>query len=181
MINHEHKYIFIHIPKTGGNSIKRSLAGPWPNYESRHKTINHYEEYLDYFKFSFVRNPYDRIYSWVYSHIEPWQAFHNRPTKKEFNNYVKDYIDKDWTFSAPQYDRIKDKMDFVGKFENLQSDFNIVCDKIGIDKTKLPWEDKGLGLKSYFDFYEKETIQLINERHEIDFEEFGYGERNDER
>ena len=65
-------------------------------------------------------------------------------------------------------------MDFVGKFENLQNDFNIVCDKIGIDRKKLPWKFKGRGLKSYFDFYEKETIQLINEKYEIDFEKFGY-------
>ena len=48
MINHEHKYIFIHIPKTAGNSIKKTLMG---NYELVHRNIEEYEDSSDYFKF----------------------------------------------------------------------------------------------------------------------------------
>ena len=84
MISHEHKCIFIHVPKCAGESIETALMGRpnWesddPNYASlglpddskigqdKHYTISQWKDHINftnYFKFSFVRNPWDRVYS----------------------------------------------------------------------------------------------------------------------
>ena len=58
--------IFVHIPKTAGMSICQSLFG---NLAGGHATLADYQiifakhEFDNYFKFSFVRNPWDRVYS----------------------------------------------------------------------------------------------------------------------
>src|SRR5690606_39458213 len=94
MISHKHKCIFIHIPKCAGSSIRDfyfdtpNLDWRTPNYELlygwcpkrrihlQHATAKQLLEtelitendWNDYFKFTFVRNPWDRAYSsylWV--------------------------------------------------------------------------------------------------------------------
>src|SRR3954454_22051651 len=57
-----YKCIFIHIPKTAGLSVSKTLFG---NYAGTHLGIDHYIATLgrktveEYFKFAFVRNPWD--------------------------------------------------------------------------------------------------------------------------
>jgi len=71
MISHELKCIFIHIPRTAGSSIERALINDdWWNVDrkTKHLIANQakklYSEYWnDYFKFSFVRDPYSRMLS----------------------------------------------------------------------------------------------------------------------
>ena len=68
MVNHKHKFIFLHIPKTGGMSIGNALHksyGIEENYESFYIHYDNLNETIlkDYFVFTFVRNPWDRLTS----------------------------------------------------------------------------------------------------------------------
>lgn len=140
MISHKHKCIFIHIPRTGGSSIELAIKGyPWwvGNLEKKHMSASETRKYYgediwnEYFKFSFVRNPWDRV-------ISLWKS--DLYTKKcSLYNFLLKYQPAEHENPSPYYlDILDEKIDFIGRFENLQNDFDKICDMIKLKKTILP-------------------------------------------
>lgn len=190
MISHKYKCIFIHIGKTGGSSIEHALdqhvsidsgiSGEIGNTKLKGKQWTALEyakkypkEYKEYFTFAFVRNPWDR----TVSHYE-WQILLCNPyvMKLDFKGHIKSRRFKGLKFSY--IDNICDNkneimVDFVGRFETLQKDFDIVCDRIGIEHIKLPHINK-INHKHYTEYYDEETKQIVAEKYAQDIEYFGY-------
>jgi len=208
-INHKDKWVFIHIPKTGGSSIRNALnplydlTGPlrWSrtipvsNKENKkleqHDNIIKLDQYLkdkhlsidNYFKFCFVRNPWDRCVS-MYHYFQHLVNIRPNPTAwrdkvirncPDFLSYirseqyfapslqVRQLIDKDNTIN----------IDYVGKIETFQQDFDNICDKIGIPRQKLSHKNK-TNHKHYTEYYDDETRDLVAKRCARDIEAFGY-------
>jgi hypothetical protein len=65
-------------------------------------------------------------------------------------------------------------MDFVGRFESLQHDFDRVCEKIGIPKFKLDFKNRTQRSISYEDYYDSETRDLVSNLFEKDIDLFKY-------
>jgi hypothetical protein len=63
-------------------------------------------------------------------------------------------------------------MDFVGRYENLQDDFNSLRAKLGITQT-LPHLNKS-NHRDYRSYYNDHTQQLVAEHFKADIELFGY-------
>jgi chondroitin 4-sulfotransferase 11 len=80
LVSHSSKLVFIHIQKTGGDTVSKLLSDSVPDIYrlgAKHgfavdatKYLDHWDEY---FKFAFVRNPWDRLVSW-YSMIRDAQT-----------------------------------------------------------------------------------------------------------
>ena len=185
MINHKHKFIFVHIPKTGGTSIENFFGGCNKKHRSLSKMYNHLLfDIKDYFKFTFVRNPYDRIVSLFFYMVKD----ENR-NDVNFSSFVKNEVC--WRINesrssitrsgkrrhfSQQVDWFENynKNDFyIGKFENFQKDFNVVCDKIGIPPQQLPHKNKS-NHKHYSEYYTDETRALIAKKYADDIEYFKY-------
>jgi len=94
MISHRHKFIFVHTQRTGGTSIEaafRAKPGVWhpedPRDEHAHLSVREYRElfpteFASYFKFSFVRNPWDRIVSLYAKQRETWVDREQKATQQ---------------------------------------------------------------------------------------------------
>ena len=64
--------------------------------------------------------------------------------------------------------------DFIGRFENLQEDFDKVCDQLDIDRRQLA-EAKKLNKKPHYSkFYDSKSIELVRELYQEDIEYFNY-------
>tara|TARA_R110000772_G_scaffold88958_6_gene184567 strand:+ start:6716 stop:7342 length:627 start_codon:yes stop_codon:yes gene_type:complete len=155
----------------------------------KHSTMQEIElkspEVQKYWKFAFARNPYSRVVSW-FSYLT--QGLNDQKSKEEhIKEYGADYLTGDfkdfcnfapfWVFNN-QFFHLCDKdeninIDFIGRFENLQEDFNIVCDKIGIPKQKLPHKNKSKH-KHYTEYYDDETREIVAKKFAKDIGYFGY-------
>jgi hypothetical protein len=194
MISHEYKFILITPKKTGSTSLTSALL-PYCDvkkinqessqcfnifdefttksnkYGSKHITIQKVQRGLnkrqkdikDFLKIGVVRNPFSRVISFW-----RWSGKFNNLSFSDFLKYKK----------PPEYFSSfvlngEFVMDCVIKFENLQQDFNIVCDKIGVPRQELPHTNKSKH-KHYTEYYDEETKQIVAERYAKDIEHFGY-------
>jgi len=192
--NSEKKFIFIHIPKTAGMAIAsaigiKSASGKidpkhFKGFEIKNILERNNDSIDNYFTFAFTRNPWDRLLSLYFYCHKGSEMFGMK--KRRFNGSFEDFCRMAYSEQyfrnyaiyplhyIPQVRFIDGaKIDFVGKFENLQEDFNTVCDKIRIPQKKLPHKNKS-GHKHYTEYYNDETRAIVAEKYAKDIERFGY-------
>ena len=178
MISHSHKFLFIQIPKTATSSIHSVLA-PHMEYDytqiSRHakysEAAEFYPESKNYFKFSFVRNPWDRLLSFYL-----FKKTDRANMKIPDDLSLKDFIlaaNGQTTFNQKSYVDGFDEHCLIGRFENLQGDFDKICDMLGIPKNKLPLRN-ATDHNHYTEYYDNETRRLVSEKYSKDIEYFNY-------
>ena len=78
-----------------------------------------------------------------------------------------------------QYDYLIDLdgnviVDFIGRYEQLEDDFNEACRRIGIRPPKLPHKRRARDRLDYREYYTEETAELIAQRFKKDIEMLGY-------
>ncbi len=215
MISHKHKFIFIHIPKCAGSSIKdhffTDVKLDWkaPNYELlygwcpkrkihlQHATTKQLLEtelikepvWNSYFKFTIVRNPWDRAYSsylWVMKDRKINGTFEefmlsegafkavlkNQDTK--ISRAVQKLRQVDFFNIEGQY-----KLDFVGRFESLKDDIERINNILQINEPFEKHSKKSLSRASHYSrFYGKEKRELVERFYKDDIENLGYSFEN---
>lgn len=142
-------------------------------------TVNK-EQYDSYFKFTFVRNPWSRIYSWYINVMmdEYHQRDYGVDNTISFPDFLKRFVGQDAL--ATQLYWIKDMkgdipMDFIGRFENLRDDYDEVCRRIGLENKDLPHETKAATKKrDYREIYDNETHDLVEKFYHEEIRLFGY-------
>jgi len=143
------------------------------NPPRKHAALSSYYEsnVTNYNLFAVVRNPYDRLISFWKWETKSHQKLHNISFRKWLD------IQQFW-WHKPQYNFIHtDYIDInrvqLIRFENLQEDFDVACDKIGISRQQLPHKNK-TNHKHYTECYDDETRQIVAEKYAKDIEYFGY-------
>lgn len=163
------KILYVHIPKTGGLTLENILVEFYGfryfTFESNNKyeflrnprgKLGIYRYILKYsaeskiynlpefFKFSFVRNPYTRSISAL--RFLHWNC---RRTNEEFPNNLEDFYERSKIdnyfyihFNTTQYDNLLDDerkltFDYIGRFENFENDLKVLL----FDVLKFPIKD----------------------------------------
>ena len=182
MISHRHRFIFIHINKTGGSSIVKSL-GVRSDHPRAVRALEYSQKkvWKRYFKFAFVRNPWDKECSDYHYHSRLAHKMTNRK-HLSFEEYLKlpefHPQHRDYFWHTNQIDWLRSlnhevELDFIGRFENLQEDFDFVCDKIGRPSQKLPHKNSSRH-NGYTEYYTDETRDIVARLYAKDIEHFGY-------
>ena len=176
MINHDLKCIFVEVPKTGSTSIRSIIGQPAKPHLTIVEIQNQVtkQQFDEYFKFAFVRNSWDRELS-LYKYILKTPKHYYHKQCLQFVNFS-EYLRKRQVL-LQQYDFLSNngeiQVDFIGRFENFQQDFNTVCDKIGIPQQQLPHRNKSKH-KHYTEYYDDETREIVAQKYARDIEYFGY-------
>ena len=136
------------------------------------------ELYNDYFKFGFVRNPWDWQVS-LYFFIKQNKDHFQHEIVKNFNSFD-EYIEAGlYKRNRRQKNFFTDKkgdliVDFIGKFENIDEDMQKVLNAVNLqDQVVLPHTNKS-SHRDYMSYYNKHTYKLIEENFKEDIEMFGY-------
>jgi len=245
MISKQGRFIFFHIPRTGGSSVQDALWGVNPKNNSDYLgpydwhlyglnkekgidavddvvghigqwlydwnthflaensnpySLNHgKEKFKEYFKFTFVRNPWDRF-------ISLWVKFKEEvKLQEQFNKLFELHIDTDFKepqevlrylvlahrkdlllprWFKPQYEYVHDTnlhvlTNYIGQYEKFQFCFDFLCDRIDVPHKILPWGEgehrrHNKEKKHYRDYYDPVMINAVAEIYHNDIKAWHY-------
>jgi len=214
LISHTHKFIFFHVAKTGGMSIRQVLQ-PYsqepekfklkrppkevdgnhnPLYEMWESLLWHAKakdakKYLpgeifdNYYKFAFVRNPWDWQVS-MYHFILKEPTHVKRDLVQNMSGF-EEYLE--WVIATKnpypkgatklQKDILVDEsgqllVDYIGRYETFASDFAKVCQRLKIEAT-LPHINKTKH-RDYKAYYNEATRQRVADYFQADIDLFDY-------
>ena len=181
---HFDDFVFIHINKTAGSSIARGLGLRFDHKTALEKRAElGPTRWANRFCFAFVRNPWDRVVSLYHYRVKTnTTGLGDRPVP--FTTWVGlTFRDQDPAYYnspkmlMPQRHWIIDErgrvlVDFVGRFENLEADFDTVCARIN-RRAHLP-HLKQSTRGPYHDYYDDEAVEIVRAWFAVDVEQFGY-------
>ena len=228
IISHKHKFIFMKTRKTAGTSIQTALTeicgdediissdidtigrnedkSCWNGHPHPHlwdvKQLLGDEIFNNYYKFAFVRNPFDVTVSRFYWNINGKGQKGYQTSKNDFNRWIDEYVSIPMFHKAEYYpcnmaypflfsdnfvkndysmvdNNLRGRafdLDFVGRYENLTDDFDYICKKLGLGKILLPNKKGGMRKKkNYKEMYTEESISKVKDAFSNDLNLLGYG------
>lgn len=150
MVSREHRFVFIHVQKTGGSAVSRALEASMPDLAAVPGTkhiklgaaLERFPELSGFFTMGFVRNPWERLHSWhsmilrrrdgvrdgtydaeLFARNEFWQRV--VADFEDFEAFVLEGTRQLPRLRVPQVDYLvsdRGRADFIGRTENLDDD-----------------------------------------------------------
>jgi hypothetical protein len=185
----KNRFLFIHIPKTAGTSILDALSINF-RHHSDYKVFKSANTPLfnKAYKFCFVRNPYDRLFS-VYSYLLRGGSGHTdkalthylQSNSTSFETFVENVLDHNLMQTHPLFKpqfayvcdfKSKIMVDFVGRFESLPQDIKVISKAIG-QNIELPHLNSNKK-DAFCSVYNEGIAKKVYSLYQKDFELFDY-------
>lgn len=178
-------FVWFQVAKVASRSMLNHFEKHGVNFEIRQGYDVHFSPrlYRNYFKFSFIRNPWDRLVScWQNKIVENGKAhlFGGDPESlASFDRFVNHVATQDLTRSdihirlqCVQIDL--NHLDFLGRFERFGKDFNDVCGRLGLpgdlkERTNASGRDP-----DYRIYYTDKLAAKVGALYRRDIDLFGY-------
>ena len=178
--------IFVHVPKTAGNCILGNLLahdikifgtphGKWPTAHRRFSD----EEWLKAFRFTMMRNPWDRIVSYYHhsrrTYPEPTQPEQFAEWVWKHEGHLIDtspgraLFDESGTLQVPN----------VFQYEKLHEALAHVCAQFGKPLKQVLVQNPGsrrreVGSRDWRGYYDPKTFDTVERLSRFEIERFGY-------
>lgn len=134
-----------------------------------------------YFKFSIVRNPWDKLVSqYIYLRKrKDLQDYLGVNAETTFAQYIEAAALSDHVQLMPQADFVNDEngvsiVDFIGRFEMLNQDAQMIFSRIGIPNMVLPHANQSARDADYRSYYTSETRDRVARIYMPDIALFNY-------
>ena len=209
-VSHKHKFIFFAVPRTGSTTV-RAVLDPFSDLKSRHITeidddapfYHHISpaearvifqqrgwDFESYYRFCFVRNPFDRATSLFHHRIKTqdvstWQRFMTRQKvrflrKRVFNMYVDQHIVQWGRLEAPVSEFVQSDdgtvlVDQIFPFEHLKKSLQTVFTHMDLPASRLSIPHKNQSDRSHYrQYYNEDSKTKVAEVYSEDIKEYGY-------
>ena len=204
IISRKHKFIFVAVPKTGTHSVRRALREhmgsddleqvrlyvekqfPWPDLAKLghgHISLAQVRPFLDekdfasFFKFAFVRNPFDRFVSYCAFMTRQIGAF-DRDPKGVMRHMLFIAPPMQHILFLPQHSFVTDSdgsllSDTIGRVEEMQQSYDGICARIGVPSEQLEKANSSRH-DDYRQYYDQQLIDGVAKLYARDLELFGY-------
>jgi hypothetical protein len=200
--------LFIHIPKTGGHSVEKTIwekhefteENFWMGFVDRYRNpyqtggLQHLtgmklrqllgrDRFDDFYKFTVVRNPYDRAVS-QYKYMGRRKDLRKFIKMKPGDSFL-EYLGKIQKRTHVQWEpQVSFLYDYTGKllvdnvvrFENIQSELSSVLSHLNLNK-KLLHENASKDKTPFQSFYCDESKKIIEQIYHDDFEMLDYAQQ----
>jgi hypothetical protein len=132
--------------------------------------------FQQYFKFGFVRNPWDWQVSW-YQYVLKLESHHQHQlikSMKDFDEYIDWRVHQNLELQKSFfYEGDTCLMDFIGKLENLETDFRTISQHIRID-ANLPHLNASRNDNDFLKHYSRNSFEMVAQAFAEDLRLFGY-------
>lgn len=173
-IDEGRRLMYFDIPKCASSSIRKSFFDNNVSLSMHNpkKRLN------EYFKFTFVRNPWDRM-------VSNWKMFTTQPFRikqlktmtdkdltnfKDFVNFTTQTENHHW---QPQFLYLPENPDFIGRLETFNEDLSRLLSAIGKEAIQVNQINKTVR-KRYHEYYTPTLVDLVGEMYSEDIRRFGY-------
>ncbi len=214
LLSNQHRYLFVHVAKTGGTSIRNALqpmrwrdpyfypqlicsrlssmtghriGAKFPRHAKiiAAKEMLPHELFEQLFKFAIVRNPWDLQVSSYYhirrerphvmAHINNFEQFINWKLDPErpYQFHVDTSIEQQSDYLVDLHGELL--TDYIGRYENLNDDFQAICEQIGIKAPVLPHRRKATDRdRDYRSYYNDALTDKVAAYFQQDIKLLGY-------
>jgi len=204
IVSHKHRFIFFAVPKTATHTIRQALRahmGPddWEQQmlfgkqslpipelariQHGHISVRQIRPHLEagiwdtYFKFGFVRNPYDRFVSTCFFLYRDNPGFARSATQSMKDALTRPRF-RERVLVTPQVLQLTGEdgsvqLDYVGHYENLQHSYDEICSRLKLPTTTLSRNNASRHGQSV-DYYDDELRQLVKDLYAQDLQIFDY-------
>jgi len=205
IVSHRHRFIFAAVPKTGTHAVRQALREhlgdddleqvglfvdkrfPWPDLaavQHGHLSLRQVAPYLGqqtfdgYFKFAFVRNPFDRFVSYCAFMLRGGDVFQRQPRDVMRHFLFREPPEQHILFQPQASLLVGDDgqtllTDLIGRVEDMQASYDALCARIGIATRPLD-QVNGTSHGDYRRYYDRELADGVAARYAADLDLFGY-------
>ena len=205
IVSHRHRFIFAAVPKTGTHAVRQALREqlgdgdveqvglfvakrfPWEDlaaFRHGHLSLRQVRPHLGedafggYFKFAFVRNPFDRFVSYCAFMLRDGDIFQQR-SREVMRRFLFGEPPEHHILFQPQASLLVSEdgetllTDRIGRVEDMQGSYDAICARIGIASRRLD-RVNGSRRGDYRHYYDQSLIDGVAARYARDLDLFGY-------